>query len=65
VRKKCLIKAEGFPGCDENNLVHSERFQVYKMPIWAVKTEIVGIAPTLGQQRRTECGAVKEYGEAL
>ena len=58
------MKADGLPGCDENNLVHPERFQVYKVPIWAIKTEIVGIAPALGQQRRTECCGVKEYGEA-
>jgi hypothetical protein len=39
----------------QNNLVHSEGFRVYKVPIWAVKTEIVAIAPTLGRPRKTEC----------
>ena len=38
--------------CDENNSVHSERFRVYKVPIWPVKTEIVGIAPALEQQHK-------------
>ena len=33
------------PGGDENNLVHSEGFRVYKVPIREVKTEILGIAP--------------------
>jgi len=27
--------------CDENNLVHSERFRVYKEHIWAVKTKFL------------------------
>jgi hypothetical protein len=39
------------PLAAKNYLVHSEQFRVYKLPIWAVKMEIVGIAPTLGQQR--------------
>jgi hypothetical protein len=47
---------------DEHNLVHSERFRVYKMPIWAVKTEIVGIAPALELQHKANCCPVKEYG---
>src|SRR5579864_7141792 len=29
--------------CNENNLVHSNRFQVYKVRIWAVKTGTVSI----------------------
>ncbi len=48
--------------CDENNSVHSERFRVYKVPIWPVKTEIVGIAPALEQQHKAECCPGKEYG---
>jgi hypothetical protein len=40
-------------GFEENNLVHSERFQVYKLPIWVVKTEIVGIALAPGWSCKT------------
>jgi hypothetical protein len=47
---------------DENNLVYSERVQVYKVPIRAVKVEIVAIAPALEQQHMTEYCPVKEYG---
>jgi len=35
---------------------------MYKVLIWVVKTEIVGIAPALGLQHMTECCPVKEYG---
>jgi hypothetical protein len=38
---------------------------MYKVVIWAVKTEIVGIAPALGLQHKTECCPVKEYGGVL
>jgi hypothetical protein len=56
-------KRRWLPGRDENNLVHSERFQVYKLPIWAVKTKIVGIDLACGLQHRIECCLVKESGE--
>jgi hypothetical protein len=53
---------EGSFASNENNLVHTERFRVYKLAIWAVKTEIVGIAPALGLRHMTECCPVQEYG---
>jgi hypothetical protein len=52
-------------GFEENNLVHSERFQVYKLPIWVVKTEIVGIAPAFGRPCWTKCCPAQEYGGEL
>jgi len=42
-------KRQRLSGGDENNFVHSEGFRMYKVLIWAVKTEIVGIAPALGR----------------
>jgi len=38
---------------------------MYNVLIWAVKTGIVGIAPTLGRPRKTECCSVHEYGGVL
>ena len=55
-------RADGHQGRDGNNLVHSERFQVYKVPNWTVKTEIVGIAPATGWPCETGCCPVQEYG---
>jgi hypothetical protein len=55
-------QAYSLADCDENNLVQSEVFRVYKSPIWAVKTEIVGIAPALGLPCKTDCCPVQENG---
>ena len=49
----------------QNNLVHSERFRMYNVLIWVVKTEIVGIAPTLGRPRKTKYCSVQEDGGVL
>jgi hypothetical protein len=59
------VRADNLPGRAANNLVHSERFRMYNVLIWAVKTEIVAIAPTLGRPRKTECCSVQEYGGVL
>jgi hypothetical protein len=40
---------DGLDACNENKLVHSELFQVYKVRIWAVKMEIIGIDPAFEQ----------------
>jgi hypothetical protein len=46
-------------------LFHTGLVRMYKVRIWAFKTEIVGIAPFLGWPCRIECCPVPEYGGML
>ena len=55
-------KQHRHPGCDVNNLVHSRRFRMYKVRIWAIKKEIGGIAPALKRPCKAECCPELEDG---
>jgi hypothetical protein len=50
-------------GGGKNKLVQSEVFRVYKSPIWAVKIEIISIAPSLGRPCKTVSVPYKKMEE--